>query len=211
MIANSKFKDFEWLSILLRKVISDFRIMAVMFGSEILSLKFCKVTLNDIKRAVSVDAALFFPWIYPPGLFKKSSFTAKYAEVIAKDSKSKYYNSVLCELCVKPLRTLRLMDFDLFNSPFRNCILAPNGRWGSSLQPYLPCNSPHSHYTICYEFLETTPSISAPFSITDRSTPAANFLSFHFFFTDLASISITLFEGLTRALVATSPVSSSTA
>ncbi|MCU0539776.1 MAG: hypothetical protein MUF46_07815 [Desulfobacterales bacterium] len=53
--------------------------------------------------------------------------------------------------------------------------------------------------------------MAAPFSMMARSTPAAKRLSFHFFLTDAASMSSTLFEGRTRAAVATSPVSSSTA
>ena len=59
------------------------------------------------------------------------------------------------------------------------------------------------------QFVRSMPSISAPRSMTERSTPAAKRLSFHFFFTDLAVKSKTLLLGRTSAEVATSPVSSS--
>ena len=57
----------------------------------------------------------------------------------------------------------------------------------------------------------STPSMAAPVSMMERSTPAAKRLSFHFFLTEAASMSRTLFEGRTSAAVVTSPVSSSTA
>ena len=43
--------------------------------------------------------------------------TAENAKDCAKHAKIKHWYYVLCELCVKPLRPLRLMDFDFFNSP----------------------------------------------------------------------------------------------
>src|SRR5659263_1309 len=52
---------------------------------------------------------------------------------------------------------------------------------------------------------------AAPFSITLRSTPAANALSFHFFRTLLTGRSRTLRDGRTSAAAATNPVSSSIA
>ena len=55
------------------------------------------------------------------------------------------------------------------------------------------------------------PSICAPFWMISRLTPAAKRLSFHFFLTDLAVRSVSDFDGRTRAVAATSPVSSSTA
>ena len=55
----------------------------------------------------------------------------------------------------------------------------------------------------------STPIIAAPFSITDLFTPAAKRASFHFFFTEDASMSRTLREGRIRAEAFTRPVSSS--
>jgi hypothetical protein len=46
--------------------------------------------------------------------------------------------------------------------------------------------------------------------MTSREQPAANFLSLYFFFTDLSSMSFTLFEGRIRAAAPIRPVSSST-
>ena len=53
------------------------------------------------------------------------------------------------------------------------------------------------------------PSMFAPFSMIERSTPAAKRLSFHFFLTDLVLTSSTLLDGRTRTVVTTRPVSSS--
>ncbi len=55
----------------------------------------------------------------------------------------------------------------------------------------------------------STPIMAAPFSITDRFTPAAKRASFHFFFTEEASMSRTLREGRISAEAFTRPVSSS--
>jgi len=52
------------------------------------------------------------------GLLKKSLLTAH--KDIAKSAKLKACNSALCDLCAKPWRPLRLMDFDFFNSPNLN-------------------------------------------------------------------------------------------
>jgi hypothetical protein len=64
---------------------------------------------------------------FAPGLLKKSFLTAKNTKpacakasagkINAKYAKVIAYISALCDLCVKPLRPLRLMDFDFFNTP----------------------------------------------------------------------------------------------
>jgi hypothetical protein len=48
------------------------------------------------------------------GAVEKVLFNRRVRKVGAKDAKSKYYNSALCDLCVKTLRPLRLMDFNFF-------------------------------------------------------------------------------------------------
>ena len=55
------------------------------------------------------------------------------------------------------------------------------------------------------------PRRSAPVLITSREQPAANFLSFYFFFRLLTSMSMTLLLGRIRAAAPISPVSSSAA
>lgn len=55
------------------------------------------------------------------------------------------------------------------------------------------------------------PSIAAPRSMTSLEQPAANFLSLYFFFTDLTSMSLTLFDGRMSATAPMRPVSSSAA
>ena len=75
-------------------------------------------------------------------------------------------------------------------------------------------NTPGIYYlaiTSAMRSPSSMPSIWAPFSITARSTPAANALFFHCFFTDLTVTSITLREGRTKAVAVTKPVNSSTA
>jgi len=51
------------------------------------------------------------------GIVEKVLFNRKERKDVAKDAKLRHINSALCELCVFPLRPLRLKDFDLFNSP----------------------------------------------------------------------------------------------
>jgi hypothetical protein len=51
------------------------------------------------------------------GAVEKVLFNRKEHKVGAKDAKIRTYYSALCDLCEKPLRPLRLMDFDIFNSP----------------------------------------------------------------------------------------------
>jgi hypothetical protein len=51
------------------------------------------------------------------GIVEKVLFNRKERKDVAKNAKLRHINSALCELCVLPLRPLRLKDFDLFNSP----------------------------------------------------------------------------------------------
>jgi hypothetical protein len=51
------------------------------------------------------------------GAVEKVLFNRKEHKADAKYAKIRTYNSTLCDLCEKPLRPLRLMDFDIFNSP----------------------------------------------------------------------------------------------
>ena len=50
------------------------------------------------------------------GAVEKVLFNRKEHKVGAKYAKVRAYISVLCDLCVEPLRPLRLIDFDFFNS-----------------------------------------------------------------------------------------------
>jgi hypothetical protein len=51
------------------------------------------------------------------GAVEKVLFNRKVHKEGAKNAKLRTSNSALCDLCVKPLRPLRLMDFDFLNTP----------------------------------------------------------------------------------------------
>jgi len=58
------------------------------------------------------------------GAVESLSLTAENAKDCAKHTKIKHWFYNLCELCVEPLRPLRLMDFDFFNTTTtRGCIV----------------------------------------------------------------------------------------
>jgi hypothetical protein len=46
------------------------------------------------------------------GAVEKILFNRRVRKVVAKHTKLRHCYSVLCDLCVKPLRPLRLMDFN---------------------------------------------------------------------------------------------------
>jgi len=49
----------------------------------------------------------------------KVYFNRKEHKGYAKDAKSKYFNNILCDLCVNSLRPLRLMDLIFETASFR--------------------------------------------------------------------------------------------
>jgi hypothetical protein len=56
-----------------------------------------------------------------PGHLNKAFFNRKERKVFTKNAKLKLCFSALCELCVKALRPLRLMDLDLLALTFSLC------------------------------------------------------------------------------------------
>ncbi len=56
------------------------------------------------------------------GDVEKFNFNRKERKVVAKNAKVNYSYSSLCELCVESLRTLRLMDFNISSSQFKDFI-----------------------------------------------------------------------------------------
>jgi hypothetical protein len=78
-----------------------------------------------IRNYIEIDLT---PWLpagrhpspfapHPGGGVEKDHFNRRERKVDAKNAELKHCVYVLCDLSEKPLRPLRLMDFDFFNTP----------------------------------------------------------------------------------------------